>query len=169
MAGVLVLLLGGGASPVVAANNVKLAWDASPSPTVVGYRIYYGGTSRTYTNSVTVGNVTTDTLSNLKSGGTYYIATTARDASGLESAYSNEATYTVPAGGADVQIRPAANGQVLLTVAGNSGSTYEIQVSTNLTSWTVLNTVTIGATGSTTLTDSAAPNRARRFYRTRSL
>lgn len=36
--------------------TVALAWDRSPDPTVTGYRMYWGRSSRTYTNSMPVGN-----------------------------------------------------------------------------------------------------------------
>lgn len=76
--------------------SVTLAWDASPSPEVTGYRIYYGVGSRSYTNVVTVGNVLTATVTGLKPGVTYYFAATAFEGSGLESDFSNEVSYTVP-------------------------------------------------------------------------
>jgi len=80
-----------------AAGSVVLAWDASPDASVTGYRVYYGRASGTYTNSAAVGNVTTTTISNLADGATYYFAAVAFDASGAESEFSNETTYTVPA------------------------------------------------------------------------
>ena len=59
-------------------------------------RIYFGPASGAYTNSVAVGNVTNATLTNLKAGAIYYFAATAHDGSGLESAFSNETSYTPP-------------------------------------------------------------------------
>lgn len=76
--------------------SVTLAWDASPSPEVTGYKIYVGPSSRVYTNIVTLSNVLTCTISNLNKGNTYFFTATAYDASGLESDYSNEVSYTVP-------------------------------------------------------------------------
>ena len=79
-----------------AAGNVTLAWDASPDATAVGYRIYYGPASGVYTNSATVGNVTSATLAGLVDGATYFFAATAFNDLGDESIFSNEANYTVP-------------------------------------------------------------------------
>lgn len=79
-----------------AAASVTLAWDASPDASVTGYRIYFGPASGAYTNSVAVGNVTNATVTSLKAGAIYYFAATAHDGSGLESAFSNETSYTPP-------------------------------------------------------------------------
>jgi PKD repeat protein len=78
------------------ASQATLAWTASADPTAVGYMLYYGQTSGNYTSKVDVGNQTGYTVSGLLEGNTYYYAATAYDASRTESAYSNEATSTVP-------------------------------------------------------------------------
>ena len=91
------LLLSCLAMPAYAAT-VHLAWNASTSSTVTGYRLYYGSASRTYTTNVNVGNVTSYSLSdtNLTAGQTYYFAATAYDGGGQESGYSNEVIQTMP-------------------------------------------------------------------------
>jgi hypothetical protein len=78
-----------------ATNKVTLAWDRSPDASVVGYKIYFGPAPSSYTNSVTVGNVTNTVISNLVATVTYFFAATAYDGSELESAFSNEVQYTV--------------------------------------------------------------------------
>ncbi len=85
------------ANTVTATQNVSLAWDASPDPDVVGYFIYYGGAACDFTNRISVGNLTSATISNLVERRTYFFAATARNTSGLESDFSNEVSYTVPA------------------------------------------------------------------------
>jgi hypothetical protein len=79
----------------VRAAQVTLAWDASTSSNVTGYKLHYGTTSGSYTYNVDAGNATSYTLSALSTGVTYYFAATAYDSSGDESAYSNEVAYTV--------------------------------------------------------------------------
>ena len=82
--------------PADPAANVVLAWDTPASSGVVGYKIYWGAESRCYTNLVTTTNLTA-TITNLQRGITYYFAATACTASGLESEFSNEVSYTPPA------------------------------------------------------------------------
>lgn len=77
---------------VTSQASVALAWDPPFSVTndvIVGYNLYYGPASRTYTNVVSTLN-TTATVSNLWTGVTTYFAATAKDFVGLESDYSAE-------------------------------------------------------------------------------
>jgi hypothetical protein len=60
----------------------------------VGYNVYYGAASGTYTNSTSVGNVTNATIGNLVGGTTYFFAAKAVDSAGRESIFSNEAVFT---------------------------------------------------------------------------
>ena len=80
----------------LADQSVTLTWNPSSDINVAGYKIYYGVTSRVYTNSVTLGNVTNVTVSGLAEGTTYYFGATTLDAAGIESDFSNEATYDIP-------------------------------------------------------------------------
>jgi hypothetical protein len=79
------------------AHSVSLSWTASMS-TVVGYNVYRSTTSGgpyTLITSTPVAGVTyTDTA--VQAGVTYFYVVTAVDANGNESAFSNEASVTVP-------------------------------------------------------------------------
>ena len=79
----------------LAAPSITLAWDPSPDPTVVGYKVYWGVASRSYTNSLSAGSATTLTVSNLVIGTPYYFAATAYDTNGIESDYSAEASGSI--------------------------------------------------------------------------
>ena len=83
-------------SPAFADQAVTLTWNPSPNANVAGYKIYFGGASRVYTNSVTLGIVTNVTISGLSEGTTYFFGATTLDVSGIESDFSNEATYDIP-------------------------------------------------------------------------
>ncbi len=79
-----------------AAGSVTLAWDSSTDPLVVGYNIYYGGASATYTNTISVGTATNVTINGLVPGTTYYFAATTYNAANTESEFSSEVSYLVP-------------------------------------------------------------------------
>ena len=105
------------------AGTATIAWDTNPEPDIAGYKVYYGTASRTYTEIVDIGNVTTVDL--VLSEGVYFLNVTAYNVSGLESDFSEELAFTMPS--------PAAAWVV------------EIQASTDLVNWTVIATVPAGA------------------------
>lgn len=153
-----------GAAPT-GSYSVNLTWDRSPSLGVAGYRIYYGPASGNYTNSVVVGNVTSNSVPGLVGGGMYFFTVVAFDASSVESLPSNEIIF-VP-GIATLRISIAANRRAVLTVFGPVGRTYEIQAAQTLGTWAAIGTGTIGTNGSFSFTDTNVPGFLRRFYRTR--
>ena len=73
----------------------------------------------------------------------------------------------MPGGTAQLQIRIAPNKQAILTVTGKTNHTYEIQATTDLKTWSVIGTVTLGASGSKNYTNTNAGSFSKRFYRTR--
>lgn len=148
-------------------GTASLAWDSSPSSGVTGYRVYIGSASGNYTSSVVAGNATTTTISGLTPGVTYFFAVKAFDASGVESAFSNEISFAP--GSATLQLSVAANGQAILTVNGLAGHTYNIEATQDLRTWSTLGSVTAGSGGTATYTDTTAPDVLKRFYRTRDL
>jgi uncharacterized membrane protein YeiH len=93
----------------VATAQVTLAWNANVDPSVAGYKLYYGNTSRTYGAPVDVGKVTQYTFTGIVEGKTYYFAVTAYDTNRNESAFSTELEcFTLlPAAGAYGTISPA--------------------------------------------------------------
>jgi hypothetical protein len=81
-------------SLIAFSDDVNLRWKPNIEVDVVGYRMHYGVNSRSYTNVQNVGSVTNFTVTGLQRNTTYYFAVTCFNASGLESVYSNEVTYT---------------------------------------------------------------------------
>jgi hypothetical protein len=133
---------------------------------VVGYDIYYGGASGSYTNLINVGNVTNATVSGLVAGATYYFAATAYDRLGRQSVFSAEISYAVPVALPTLQLLGAPAPPLVLTVSGLAGHTYEILATQNFAAWTVIGSVTLGTGGSSNFTDPDAVNFPWRFYRT---
>lgn len=93
---------GGTTKPVTVTpvtKTVSLEWAANAEPDLAGYRIYYGARSGTYVQAkgsgLDAGRTTSYTVNGLALGATYYIAVTAYDVAGNESAYSSEVAVRV--------------------------------------------------------------------------
>jgi hypothetical protein len=80
------------APATIHAAEVRLAWDPSPDPMVVGYVVYYGTAPGSYSHSADVGNQTSHLVTGLPVGVSHYFVVRAYTASGLLSDPSNEAT-----------------------------------------------------------------------------
>jgi len=78
------------------AGSATLAWDPVTDPDLSGYILHHGPTAGNYTAEVNVGNKTSYMVSGLTEGSTYHFAVTAYDASGKESAYSNDVSAFIP-------------------------------------------------------------------------
>jgi hypothetical protein len=84
-------------SVAVQAAQVTLAWDPDSNPEVSGYKLRYGTESAKYSSTLDTGDYTSYTVASLQPGVTYYFAATAYDPNKIESDFSNEVSYTVPA------------------------------------------------------------------------
>ena len=117
-----------------AAQTLTLVWNASASPEVAGYNIYYGTNCGSYSCKTAVSNVTTMTVSNLTAGVTYYFAVTAYDANGNESGYSAEVSYTLD-GVLTLSQGTNPGDPALIQFPVEPGHWYEVQATTDLQSW----------------------------------
>jgi hypothetical protein len=158
-----------------ATPSVTLTWHPSVDTNVAGYKIYYGTVSHVYTNTVSVGNVTNTTLNNLVAGATYFFAATTYGASGLESGFSNEASYntgvtntsptnTVSNAGGTTNTAPTntvsntggtTNTAPTNTVSNTGGTTNSVPTNTVFNAGGATNTIptnTVSKTGGTTNT-----------------
>jgi hypothetical protein len=79
------------------AARISLQWDASPDPSVIGYRVYVQQVGSVSASVIETGNTTVATVDNLIEGKTYSIYMTAYDATRRESDPSNGIMYSVPA------------------------------------------------------------------------
>lgn len=80
---------GGGAT-----SSAVLSWNAVTATPVSGYKVYVGEAPRLYTRTISVGTVTSSTVSSLTVGRTYYFAVTAYNSAG-ESSQSTEVSKTI--------------------------------------------------------------------------
>ena len=74
----------------VFAVQIRLAWDANSESDLAGYKVYYGTSSKSYINSMDVGDQNTFALTGLIQGQSYFIVVTSYDTSANESGYSSE-------------------------------------------------------------------------------
>ena len=75
-----------------AAQQLTLAWDASASSAVAGYRLYYGTNTRSYQFVTNTGLMLTQAVV-LPHRGRWFFAATAYDTNGLESDFSSEVSW----------------------------------------------------------------------------
>jgi hypothetical protein len=95
---------------VRAAQSVRLAWNASPSSGVTGYRVYYRASSGSQSSSENVGDVLTATISDLDDATRYVFWVTAYNNAGAESSPSNEVSYTTPSASTETYSLTVYNG-----------------------------------------------------------
>ena len=148
--------------PVRAGQTVTLTWNPSVATNVAGYKIYSGTTSHDYAATNVVGTTTNLTLNGLVEGQTYYFAATTYDGSGNESAFSSQASYTVPVTPVSLTSAAASSGNFSFNVAGADGNQYVVQASTDLVNWVNLQT----NTAPFTFVDPHSASFGKRFYRT---
>ena len=134
------------AAGLARSQTVTLAWDASPSAAVSGYRVYYGTNSRAYFGVTNAGLVLTQAVV-LPHRGRWFFAATAYDTNGLESDFSSEVQWE------SKPVPPAVHGEALVRL------TPVIERSTNLVDW-------VSTAGEATF--FSATNAAE-FFRTRRL
>lgn len=102
---------------IVSAEDITLSWtpptqneDGTALTDLDGYRVYQSQTQGgPYTQIADIEETTASYIVQALTSGTYYFVTTAYNASGVESQYSNEATHTVvsvpnPPGNLTVQV-----------------------------------------------------------------
>ena len=145
------------ASLATISEPVNFSWLPNSEADLAGYKIHYGTASGgPYTSQVDVGKPAPvdgrihGSVSDLNPGVTYYFTATAYNTSGLESEYSTEASYAVPAladttppSGSIVINSGALNTEVtevtLSLTANDSENTVALmQFSNNNVSWSAL-------------------------------
>ena len=128
-------------STALFAGETTLSWDApstntegTPLTDLAGYFIYYGTATGDYSQIVDIGNVTTNQVTNLIDGITYYFAISAYDTYMNESDYSNEISRTIGTSNNSPTLHPGGpysgtEGQsITLDGSGSSDSDGSIEV-----------------------------------------
>lgn len=128
--------------PTAWADNATLSWipptthvDGTPLTDLVGYKVYYGTASGTYTQVVDAGltatpSTPTYTVINLVTGNTYYFAVTAYNTSGNESSYSNEVSKSFSVTTTTI---PGATTTTTTTIPGATSTTTVTVTTTSTT------------------------------------
>lgn len=75
--------------------SATLVWDAPPSSSVTGYRVYYGTAPGLYMGQLDAGAALTATINNLSPSTTYFFAVKSY-AGSAESVFSNEVSASTP-------------------------------------------------------------------------
>jgi hypothetical protein len=139
------------AGSVVSAGTASLAWDPVPDTDLAGYRIYYGTSPTSYTQSVDVGNVTQATISGLTDCTLYYFGVKAYDTAANESTtYSNQVQGWSRPVVTSATPSAAEQGRTLtVTIAGTNFPTGATALFSN--AGITVNSTTVNACGQLTL------------------
>ncbi|MBK8816451.1 MAG: PKD domain-containing protein [Methylococcaceae bacterium] len=79
------------------AGNLTLTWNPSTSANVGGYKLYYGLTTKNYTNNIDTAKLTSYQVTGLTAGAKYFFAVKAYNTTKtVESAFSTEVSGVVP-------------------------------------------------------------------------
>ena len=152
-------------------GSLSLGWNPPVNaPSNISYRIYFGVASRLYTNQINLGNVLTCTVTGLLRGLTYYFAATDLQ-NGVESAFSNEVTNTLPLKKLAMEMPlfglplslAQTNGQTTLSAIGQPYESYTVYATSDFKEWTALAEVQADAEGAIAFLDAEADTE--RFYR----
>lgn len=160
------LLLLGGLLPAFATQSVTFVWDPISDPSAVGYNVYFGTASHVYTNKVSVGNVSTATVTGLVEGATYYFAACTYNAQNQESDLSDEIVYTVPL---SVPGQPPVIVALTATNTAIVGQQVTFNVATSGTNsmsyqWSCNNNSIPAATNATLTLNNVTPGQSGTYY-----
>jgi hypothetical protein len=147
------------------ATSFKLAWDASPSPSVSGYFLYTVDAGNSQSVRTDLGNTTSAAINSLTPGHKYSIHVTAYDSRKNESAPSNVIVVTAPGvAGSPAESSLSIDTRKQLWIKGVPGIIYGIQASSDLKNWTEIGQVK-AALNPVLFSDGAVPAGQTRFYR----
>jgi hypothetical protein len=142
-------------APTAQAAQAALSWtapatntDGTSATNLAGYKLHIGSSPGNYQQNIDVGNLTSYSDSSLNDGSTYYFAVTAYNASGVESANSNEVSKSFP-----------AVSHLITATAGSGGTITALnntKVNTAASGTTTVTSVTVGVGASQAFSIAAA-------------
>lgn len=143
-----------------------LQWDASGSPEVTGYDVYYGVSGSSVTNEINVGDGLSANITGLAASTTYFFYVVDYDAYGDQSPPSNVLLFTTPPI-SSLQLTAQANGLLSIQFLVSPGAACSVEYTPTLSppAWTVLTNVVAGTSGLVTVQDLMSPSNTGRFYR----
>lgn len=157
---------GGFSSELFASSGTvcSLQWNASPSPGIAGYALYYGVQGSSVTNRIDAGLGLSLTVTGLNLSTTYFFYVVVYDAYGDESPPSNVVLFTTPPI-SPLQINPASNGALSIQFQVSPGAACQVEYTPTLSppAWTLLTTAIAGANGLVQITEPM--NGSQGFFR----
>jgi hypothetical protein len=146
---------------VTSAGNITLAWTANTESDLVGYNVYQGTSTGIYGTPVSLGKVTTYTISGLTQGKTYYFTVTALDDASNESGYSSQVSAAIAATtttGTTAATTTTGTTAATTTTGTTAATTTSGTTAATTTTGTTAATTTAGTTAATTTpADTTAP------------
>jgi hypothetical protein len=91
----LILLSSLGLFSSISGADRIVSWNPNQEPDLAGYRLYWGTTSKNYTEKIDLGNRNKIRILDLIPNTVYYFALTAYDIANNESSFSDEVTTTI--------------------------------------------------------------------------
>jgi hypothetical protein len=146
--------------------SCTLVWDASPSPGIAGYAVYYGVSDSSATNRYDAGQTLSATITGLNPATAYFFYVVVYDPWGDESTPSNVLPYTTPPI-SSVQLRQPSSGVLNIQFQVPPGSNCLVEYTPSLSqpSWTLLASAVADMNGLVSVNDTIDPTVPARFYR----
>src|SRR5262249_48045981 len=98
-------------------------------------------------------------------GVTYYFAVTAYTAAGIESSFSGEISYTVPAAAANLELAISTSHRAVLRGTGPAGYQFQVLASQDLKAWSAIGSLIVSSNGSFQFGDPGLATTKTRYYR----
>ena len=102
--------------------GIRVTWNRNTESDLAGYWVYWGTSPNSYDHLIGVDTISSVDVMGLEAGKTYYFAVTARDTSGNQSGFSQQASITIPADAGNASRSGSDINSTTGTPGNNSGS-----------------------------------------------